>query len=357
MIVNIKIIALMSLFNFALIAQHNSINGKVVDKQTGKPIANANIFLAYTFRGTTTNSQGEYSLKGIPPANYTLVISHIQYNKIQEKVLITPNKVLRLDFKLEPRVYQLPDVVVNEDEDDWQDYFDIFKEQLLGMTDNAEQCEILNPYNIDFYDVDGPGFQAFCKDPIYIKNGALGYRITYILDYFWTDEFSVKYSGIPYFQELSAPNDSVKQTWIENRAAAYNGSLRDFIAETADRYTHDSWLEKSLSFSVASKPEWIKDAKKFIYTSNLNEAMASGDNEYEIKYCFQSPVIVEYLPHKKVTNNYEDISKFELTKDTVTADILGRTYDTFGIHILSGKWSKERLADTLPFEYSLPEKK
>ena len=85
--------------------------------------------------------------------------------------------------------------------------------------------------------------------------------------------------------------------------------------------------------------------------------MASGDNEYEIKYCFQSPVIVEYLPHKKVTNNYEDISKFELTKDTVTADILGRTYDTFGIHILSGKWSKERLADTLPFEYSLPEKK
>ena len=341
--------------SFPLLSQNNSIKGKIIDKQTGSPIADVNVFLAYTMIGTSTNRNGEFVIKNIPPANYQIVISHIQYNQILDDIFINKTTTLSREYSLEPKIYELPDVVVNEDEDDWQDYYEIFKEQLLGMTDNADLCEILNPYNISFFDVGWMEFQAYCKDPIYIVNKALGYRITYILDYFWTDELTVKYSGTPFFQELSAPNDSVKQDWINKRATTYRGSLRDFIAQTADRYVNDSWHKNPVSFTMATRLDWINDPNSYVYTDNLNTCMALGDNEYEIKYCFKSPVIVEFCDHSKVAKNQDDISKFEITKDTIVVDVLGRTYDTFGIHTISGKWTKQRLADTLPMEYMLPE--
>ena len=61
------------LFAFTTIAQNKgSINGTVIDKETGKVIPNAEVLVVETSQGTVVSENGTYEIKNIKPGTYTL---------------------------------------------------------------------------------------------------------------------------------------------------------------------------------------------------------------------------------------------------------------------------------------------
>ncbi|MDR8393131.1 TonB family protein [Aliifodinibius sp. S!AR15-10] len=75
---------MMALQNFT--ETENGITGKLVDKETGEPIAGVNIVVKGTSTGTSTNRNGEFSLEGIPEGGQEITISHVRYDMLTMKL-------------------------------------------------------------------------------------------------------------------------------------------------------------------------------------------------------------------------------------------------------------------------------
>jgi TonB-linked outer membrane protein, SusC/RagA family len=76
------------------------LSGTLVD-EAGKPIAGAAVALSPLMRYTSSNNNGEFHFADVPPGNYTLVITHITYNRINRRVKIT-NGPVQLQLTMAP---------------------------------------------------------------------------------------------------------------------------------------------------------------------------------------------------------------------------------------------------------------
>ena len=68
-------------FMFAILLQTDagSITGKLIDYSSREPIRGARIVLEHTLYKTTTNRNGEFTLSGVRPGTYQLLIIHSYY--------------------------------------------------------------------------------------------------------------------------------------------------------------------------------------------------------------------------------------------------------------------------------------
>ena len=104
------------LFAFCFIpesyAQRITVSGQVRDNSTGLPLQFANVFVNNTTINTVTDAQGKYSLSGISPGTYELVVSYVGYITLNRKIeLQTANNPI-LDFSLEPKEDNLEEIDV-----------------------------------------------------------------------------------------------------------------------------------------------------------------------------------------------------------------------------------------------------
>ncbi|HSM48586.1 MAG TPA: carboxypeptidase-like regulatory domain-containing protein, partial [Draconibacterium sp.] len=96
-----------SLLNIS--AQTTEISGKVTEKETGSPIPYANIIFSGSFIGTTTDINGNYTLKTSKPG-ITLDVSAIGFKK--QTVPIKIDQKNTIDFALEEEVFTLGEVKI-----------------------------------------------------------------------------------------------------------------------------------------------------------------------------------------------------------------------------------------------------
>ena len=93
-----------------------SLYGTVVDKSTNEPLIGANIIILGTDFGAATNSEGEYSIKNIPPNTYQIRASVVGYNSITKTdISIMPGKPAQVNFALTVTAIELEGVVVQSD--------------------------------------------------------------------------------------------------------------------------------------------------------------------------------------------------------------------------------------------------
>lgn len=86
--------ALLTLFcACSLFSQNALIRGNVFDKETGEPIAFANVFLEGTTKGNTTDLDGFYTLADIIPGNYELVATFLGYDTARVEVVLSKNDI------------------------------------------------------------------------------------------------------------------------------------------------------------------------------------------------------------------------------------------------------------------------
>lgn len=414
-----KLILLISIllyfFNSFLLAQNSSLIGKVIDKSSRKPIKDVNIYIANTLIGTTTNENGYFELSKLPYGTFTLVLSHVSYYFIKKEIKLKSkfNDIGTINFSL--KAHELETVLVTEDTDDnWKDQFALFRKKFIGEGVNSDSTYILNPYKIDFHEIDDK-LIASTIEPIEIVNKSLGYKIEYFLDYFeGTDDYT-KYSGNAVFSDLNKEDLTKLDQWKTNREKTYNSSFRHFI-ETLDncsenfndniedfinfssfdsimveeimnyiywgdgldlfanvRYTIDSLIIESddclnsegfFIFWVADLPWNVPKPFSELPISIVN-ILQQGDIETERFLSFDDYLRVYYIPGYKedpflINYNIKYITVAEesyltLEEDSVMVDYRGRYCDKFGIHNF-GKFGQERVSDMLPYEYNLREK-
>jgi len=78
-----------------------TVKGKILDEETGEPVPFANVALmdgSDQILGTTTNFDGEYTLKPIPPGTYDIQISYVGYQTRRiAGVSVTSDRITEVD--------------------------------------------------------------------------------------------------------------------------------------------------------------------------------------------------------------------------------------------------------------------
>jgi hypothetical protein len=356
---------------------YGSISGYILDQSTKNPVENANIYLSNTMVGTASNNSGNYRIERIPVGVYTIIISCVGYELYTQKVDIENNREIQLNAAINKKIYELPTILIEtEEESKWHKNYEIFFSEFVGTNSNASKCKIIDPYKIDFY-VDEEGrLYAESKEPVKIINQALGYEIIYFLEYFEHYDGTTKFNGLPVFNEVDTNDIDMKNIWQYNRLKTYCGSVNHFLAASArdyDNYQSASTNEDSIfnlslldqfGFKVLEvntddivynkqKPARLIQSPEFIFNSEVADQKIISFNEMiQINY-LKKMEEEEYLKFLGVNRFPQHITSFlRLHSPWVQFDTKGRYYDKFQLELL-GYWAFSRVADMLPYEYTV----
>jgi len=97
-------------------AQSTTLKGKVLDKVTGQPVPFANVVVLTgdtQLGGTATDFEGNYTIKPLPPGNWTVKASAVGYQALQvDRVLLRADAIRFLDLELTTKTEQIEEVQV-----------------------------------------------------------------------------------------------------------------------------------------------------------------------------------------------------------------------------------------------------
>lgn len=212
------------------------IKGKVIDAESRSVIAGASIYINNSSLGTSSNKEGAFSLNTSNNI-FELVITNMGYDKQIIQVQLPLEKELLIQLKQKSTAIE--EVVVrNYLKDGWKEWGNFFVENLIGIGDFADECEILNPEVVKFhFNKKENVLVAVCTEPIIIRNKALGYELTYDLANF-NMNFSTKmffFEGYAFFKDLGKGRSKYRK----NREDAYMLSMNRFVSSTY----HKSWAK------------------------------------------------------------------------------------------------------------------
>ncbi|WP_233098794.1 TonB-dependent receptor [Aureibaculum flavum] len=114
---SISFLVVFFFFTSIAIAQTATIKGTVKNEE-GKPIEDVSV--TYNQKGTTTDSNGRYTLSLPANTEVTVIFSHIAYTTLNKKVKIPKNRNLFFSPKLKIKIEEIETVVVKDKKDDAQ---------------------------------------------------------------------------------------------------------------------------------------------------------------------------------------------------------------------------------------------
>jgi hypothetical protein len=361
-----------------------SVSGIITEATTGSPLELANVFLANSSIGDVSDKVGFYDINNIPLGRYDIIVSVIGYEKEKVKISITKSINITIDFKLEKKVIELPDVTVSVNPSVRKRQLKKFIKNFLGNSQNGDDSKIKNKDVIRFNAEESGVLKAYAYEPIEIINNSLGYSIYYVLEDFVLTSRFIRYTGYPHFTELTprTPKDSTK--WTENRAKTYKGSMRHFLTTICKHYEQTKGDRKERDYTF----DWgdlIKYKVKVTYTDsslienqgfyvlqvdnpfirnqsaerqlvNTNWFLTPAEQSHEMYLKFNDYLEVRYddelYPFNNLLSRNKRVSWITLTTDSTILDKQGCYFDLYSINT-AGIWSKERVADMLPYDYSI----
>lgn len=88
----ISLLLFSSTFSFA--QEKGVLIGKVIDAESGKPVSGATVELQGTLFKTTTDAEGSYQFKEVPPGKYTVVVKELGYTtaKLVDQEVLSKEK-------------------------------------------------------------------------------------------------------------------------------------------------------------------------------------------------------------------------------------------------------------------------
>lgn len=319
----------------------STLTGRVLDAATGMPIENANVFLAQTVLGTSTDQQGNFTITRIPPGTYRLVASRVGYQMQTQSVTIGESKSFWREVNMPPRLVQAEEVQVSgADQTAWKMQFKDFVEKFLGTGDNASWCTILNPevvaLGIDSINRD---LVASSEDLIRVENRALGYRVNIALARFSWDlrRDQGQYLIYPEFEPLQTTHLDSMQFWAKNREENYQRSLQHFLFSLLGGTLEEEKFEVNigtLSFLRSGSRRHIEQGDVTIQQTDLWGMKRLMFNDW---------LMIEHYTKE----GGKELNYLALEGGVALVDSLGNLSDPMSVHVL-GPWQDRRVADMLP---------
>ena len=144
-----SLIIVFSLAIFPLKSQ--TICGWIYDSENQEPIPGVHIYLGNSHKGEISDLDGKFCLK-VPAQRVEMVFSHIAFQK-ESYALDLTGRSDSLYYKIPLTLLssELETVEVSSKKDKkWNRQFNRFRDEFLSKTLNSEQCEILNPWILNF---------------------------------------------------------------------------------------------------------------------------------------------------------------------------------------------------------------
>ena len=88
--------------NLTMLGENAALNGYVKDMVNDETLIGATVVIKNTKYGANTNKQGYYIIKNVPEGEYTVRISMIGYDAVEQKIRLVKGNVQRLDIKISP---------------------------------------------------------------------------------------------------------------------------------------------------------------------------------------------------------------------------------------------------------------
>lgn len=240
-----------------------TLEGRVIDKQSGEPLVLVNVYLSETTLGAATDNKGNFKIPDVPQSLFSLVASAIGYEHQIISVDLRKGINKFIEIKLSPKTYELGEIDVKDKTDyNWKQQLLLFEKMFFGDNEFAKNCKIENPYHINFSEKDFI-LMAEADLPLIIRNNSLGYKIECILRYFRYDKGkrTISFSILPKFMEIITANKDSMEYFIENRKKAYLGSSTHLLASLAAgkyNYRDEGFTLKLDSGLVGKSDEIIK---------------------------------------------------------------------------------------------------
>lgn len=93
--------------------QHGAVAG-TVKTSNGQPVAAATVLLPALKRGTFTDEQGQFTMKNLKAGSYTMRVSYLGQEVLEQTVVINPQETTVLQFAFGKTARQLAEVVVTD---------------------------------------------------------------------------------------------------------------------------------------------------------------------------------------------------------------------------------------------------
>jgi hypothetical protein len=320
-------------------AQLCSLHGRVADTEGGEAMEFTNVFLANTTSGTSTDARGLFSLSGIPPGDYDIVISRVGYVRTTRKISLVPDANLELEIEISRKELRTDEVeVVAPDASEWRRLLERFTKEFLGETPNASHCRILNPFHLNLqFNEESQTLIARCDTVLLIENNALGYRIAIEIEKFEMDtkEGLLRYNLYPRFEVLPhTADDSVR--WDKRRRETYQGSMRHFLASVITGVT----AEEMFAVYSGSLDELSNGHGALVSPEELQVTPDPAPGVYRLS--FGGWIRVDYWGRIPASR-----SLLTLTAPQVRIDREGIVLTQMAT-LARGDWSRSRIADFLP---------
>lgn len=338
-------------------AQTFTIKGVVRDAKTAEVVPFANVFIANTTKGTSTNEKGEYTISKIPVGTVIISVSMVGYAPARQTVRSETDATKETDFTISPIDQELSEVKVSASRDKtWEKQFQRFSKAILGDTPLAKACTIKDGYLINFEEAKGL-LRATSTRPIEVENLALGYRVFFTMTSFLLANDEIQYQGYARFEELKPVSEKEQSKWLLNRKMAFEGSDRHLFWALAQHKLKTEGYEAFVDAPGVNPANrtamFFGQLNKTILPITLDSLIRKGRivNEFRIKFPkrielhFASP----YFNGQFYRDDNRMISWIEASKDLDFND-RGVILNPKEL-VMSGFMSGKRLAEMLPLDY------
>jgi hypothetical protein len=383
---------LLLFFPIITLAQNGIITGKVTRADTKAPLPLANVFLSNTTSGTSTSSDGTFTLSHLKPGQYTLVVSILGYEDYSTTVSVEQDPI-NLNIELSAKVTELREVIVTTPAN-WKKNYDEFVKEFIGTDDNAKQCYVLNPRSVNLiYHKPQQELEAYTDEFLVVDNMALGYRVKFLVKEFTNSKLTgiTGYSGQRLFQALPGSKKQLEE-WKKKREEAYYGSPMHFYRSLyTGKLDSDGFVVMKLTrqnnvnrpqeiviqqkikkyndgHSRDSLTYWInmENTSKYFHEhldrnpQPLNTFLfrTKQDGIYAVNF---SDCLYIIYTKKHETSDFKDLYR-PLDMETYETSVVTTTktyfFDTNGVvfgdaaPLYEGTWSKSKLSDLLPVDYT-----
>lgn len=333
-----------------------SIEGRVVDTDTGEPLHGAHVFLSNTKIGTVSNPAGRYQLQRIPPGSHKLVVSMIGYKNDPIEIIFVPGIKLTFELKLTPVVYEMEEIYAGNLDDRWERHLQRFERLFLGESALADSVKILNPEVLRFESRWWGRFTAEALAPLKIENRALGYNIIFYLDEFRHSGSNTRWTGDQFFNEMTPEDSDQADYWKKNRVEAFKGSLRHFfISLMANRMEEEGFILYSHNRNVHGNYQrntFRTQPRQILKESNTEHFFyINFRGRLEIIYTGQEEDR-RYVRWRRIHRSPSRVQTSYLNLNTypITIDPNGKIVEIYGA-TRYGYHSFMRVADKTPLDY------
>lgn len=336
------------------------ISGRVIDASTKSGVPFANVYINNTSLGVPTDTEGNFILKGPgKPGAYELVVSFVGYQTRKTAIYLSESNASLGIIELTPKKEELKAIeVVGKREASWERNFRKFKKAFLGNTDFARECEILNPWEVEFATEKEGVLIATANNPIQIQNHALGYLVFFDLTRFRIQGQSYLIEGHTRFTEQTSKDSIKSKRWKTNREITYRRSrqylLRSIVQQRLQGEGFKLYRDKPGFENTTSRSAFFyQELGRFVIPMDTGLMVRHTKQKGIFSIRSNGNIEVHYtkaFARRKTYNDVPWLVGWVTIQDSLLVNEDGIELNPLTVNV-SGYLNAERVANLLPLNY------